>query len=164
MVNGRNNRSLLKQIRVQAYLFLIAVPLHLIWEVAQITAYDFPGTSLTTDVIGCFLPSLGDGLMTLMIYWSGWFLFREPEWILKPGAKGYLLILGVGLTLALLVEWNALYRTGAWAYSERMITIPLVGVGLLPILQMAVLPIVTVLLVQWLWKKSKAEVSQVCSV
>lgn len=151
-------------IRIQLYLFLLAVPLNLIWEVVQIEAYDFPETRLMTDVIGCFLPTLGDGLMTLMIYWSGWFLFREPEWILKPGPKGYLLMMGVGLTLALLVEWNALYRTGAWAYSERMITIPLLGVGLLPTLQMAVLPIVTVFLVQWLWKKSKAEVCRVRSV
>jgi hypothetical protein len=50
-----------KHLRLQAYLFLITVPLHLIWEVAQIRAYEFPETSLMTDVIGCFVPSLRDG-------------------------------------------------------------------------------------------------------
>ena len=58
-------------------------------------------------------------------------------------------MVGVGLTLALLVEWNALYRTRAWAYNERMITI--LGVGVLPALQMVVLRPVTFLLIRWLW-------------
>lgn len=138
---------------LQVTLFLVALPLNLVWEVAQITAYDFPETSLMTGVIGCFVPSLGDGLMTLIIYWTGWLLFREPRWILNPGAKGYLLMVGVGLILAVLVEWNALYRTGSWAYNERMITIPFLGVGLLPLLQMMILPTATILLLPLFWKK-----------
>lgn len=104
-----------KSIRLQIYLFILAVPLNLVWEVAQIGAYDFPETSLITAVIGCLIPSLGDGLMTLMIYWTGWLVFRDSKWILSPETKGYLLMIGVGLILALLVEWNALYRTGAGA-------------------------------------------------
>ena len=125
----------------------------MIWEIAQIGAYDFPETSLMAVVIGCFVPSLGDGLMTLIIYWSGWLLFRDWGWILNPGRSGYLLMMGVGLILALLVEWNALYRTGAWGYNERMIIIPILGVGLLPLLQMMTLPIAAVLLLQRIWKE-----------
>jgi hypothetical protein len=140
------------QIRLQIYLFLLAVPLHLIWEIAQIEAYDFPESSLMTDVIGCFVPTLGDGLMTLIIFWSGWAVFRDSQWILNPGLKGYLLMSAVGLLLAVIVEWNA-FRTGAWAYNEQMITIPILGVGLLPVLQMLVLPPVTAVLVQRLWRK-----------
>jgi len=142
-----------KHIRLQAYIFLLAVPLNLMWEVAQIRAYDFPETSLMTGVIGCFVPSLGDGLMTLIIYWTGWLLFREPKWPLNPGAKGYLLMVGTGLVLAVGVEWNALYWTGSWAYDERMITIPFLGVGLLPLLQMMILPTATILLLPLFWKK-----------
>ena len=138
---------------LQASLFLIAVPLNVIWEIAQIGAYDFPETSLMAVVIGCFVPSLGDGLMTLIIYWSGWLLFRDWGWILNPVRSGYLLMMGVGLILALLVEWNALYRTGAWGYNERMIIIPILGVGLLPLLQMMTLPIAAVLLLQRIWKQ-----------
>jgi len=118
-------------------------------------AYDFPESGLLTNILGCFVPTLGDGLMILIIYWGGWLLFRESRWILNPGFKGYLLMMGVGLVLAVLVEWNALYRTGAWAYNERMITIPILEVGLLPILQMIVLPPATALLLQWMWRHSK---------
>lgn|SRR5574341_2123847 len=144
-----------KHIRLQAYIFLLAVPLNLAWEVAQITAYDFAETNLMTVVIGCFVPSLGDGLMTLMIYWTGWLLFRDWQWILHSGTSGYLLMIGAGLILAVLVEWNALYRTGAWGYNERMIVVPILGVGLLPVLQMVALPPATVVLVQRIRRKSK---------
>ncbi len=46
-----------KSVRLQIYLFILAVPLNLIWEVAQMKAYDFPETSLMAVVIGCFVPS-----------------------------------------------------------------------------------------------------------
>ena len=142
-----------KHMRLQAYIFLLTVPLNLVWEVAQIMAYDFPEINLMTVVIHCFVPSLGDGLMTLMIYWTGWLLFRDRQWILHPGTSGYLLMMGVGLIFAVLVEWNALYRTGAWGYNERMIIIPFLGVGHLPLLQMMTLPIAAVLLLQRIWKE-----------
>ena len=144
-----------KSIRLQIYLFVLALPLNLMWEVAQIKAYDFPETSLMADVIGCFVPSLGDGLMTLIIYWTGWLLFRDSKWILSPGTKGYLSMMGIGLVLAVIVEWNALYRTGAWSYNQRMITIPILQVGLLPIFQMLILPLITALFVQCIWRKRK---------
>jgi hypothetical protein len=141
------------QIRLQTYLFVVAVPLNLVWEVAQIRAYDFPETSLMTDVIGCLVPSLGDGLMMLIIFWTGWVVFRDARWILKPALKGYVFMFVVGILLAIIVELNALYLTGAWRYSEQMITIPILGVGLLPVLQMLVLPPVTAMVVQVLWRK-----------
>ena len=116
-------------------------------------AYDFPANSLMDDIVGCFIPSLGDGLMTLIIYWAGWLGFRDWQWILHPGSRGYLLMLGIGLNLAVIIELNALYLTGAWAYNDQMIVIPMLGVGLSPVLQMLVLPLVTVLLLQWIWRK-----------
>lgn len=141
-----------KSLRLQTHLFLLAVPLNLIWEIGQMSAYDFPETNLAMDLIGCFVPSLGDGLMTLIIYWAGWLGFRDSQWILHPGIRGYLFMVSIGLTLAVMVEWNALYRTGSWAYNERMITIPILEVGLLPVLQMVLLPPVAVLLLQWIWR------------
>jgi hypothetical protein len=130
----------------------LAVPLHLIWEVAQIEAYDFPETSLMIVAIGCFVPSLGDGLMTLVIYWAGWLGFRDWQWVLHPGMRGYLFMMSIGLLLAAMVEWNALYLTGSWAYSERMFIVPVLGVGILPVLQMLLLPPTTVLLLQQMWR------------
>jgi L-cystine uptake protein TcyP (sodium:dicarboxylate symporter family) len=133
----------------------LAVPLNLIWEVAQIRAYEFPETTLMTDVIGCFLPTLGDGLLMLIIFWTGWAVFRDSQWILKPALNGYVLMFVIGIFLAIIVELNALYLTGAWRYSEQMITIPVLGVGLLPLLQMVLLPPITAVLLRWIWTKTE---------
>lgn len=140
-------------LKLQALVFILAVPLNLIWEVTQIGAYEFSPSGLMTNIVGCLVPSLGDGLMTLMIYWTGWAVFRNSQWILNPGARGYLLVVSLGMILAVVVEWNALYRTEAWAYNERMVTVPFLGVGLLPLLQMMILPIATMLLLPLVQKK-----------
>jgi hypothetical protein len=141
-----------KPLRLQIYLFILAVPLNLFWEVAQIRAYDFPESSLMQDIIGCFVPSLGDGLMTLIIFWIGWAVFRDSQWILTLGVRGHLFMMSIGLMLAVIVELIALHWTGAWAYNEQMITIPILGVGLLPVLQMVALPPATAVLVQRIWR------------
>jgi hypothetical protein len=135
-------------LRLQAGIFLVAVLLNLIWEVAQVQLYAFPRRGILIDLVGCLVPSLGDGLMTLAIYWSGWLVFRQAAWVLRPGALGYLFMLLVGFVLAVGVEWNALHRTGAWAYAPGMPLVPVVGVGLLPVLQMLLLPPATFLIVR----------------
>lgn len=140
-------------LKLQALVFILAVPLNLIWEVTQIGAYEFSPGTLMTNILGCFIPSLGDGIMILIIYWLGWAIFRNSQWILNPGPKGYLVVVSLGVILALLVEWNALYRTGAWGYNEHMVTVPFLGVGLLPLLQMIILPIATIFLLQRIWKQ-----------
>ena len=62
-------------------------------------------------------------------------------------------MLAVGLLLAIVVAWNALYRAGTWNYNERMTMIPILGVGLLPILQILILPPVIAYLIQRVWTK-----------
>lgn len=141
-----------EQLWLHAYVFLLAVPPNFIWEVGQMGAYDFPETTLTEDMLGCFIPSLGDGLMTLMIFWAGWAVFRDSGWILRPQLKGYVVMTAAGFILAVLVEWNALYRSGTWAYNEQMVMLPFLRVGLLPILQMVLLPPLTAVLVRRAWQ------------
>ncbi len=132
-----------------AFIFFVAVLLNLAWEVAQIHAYDFPESTLFKDLIGCFIPSLGDGLMVLIIYWTGWSVFRSSRWVIRPGTKGYFLMIASGLFLAIVVELTGVYWREAWAYNERMITV--LGIGVLPALQMVILPPVTFLLIRWIW-------------
>lgn len=93
--------------------------------------------------------------MTLIIFWTGWAVFRDSRWILKPALKGYLLMFVIGIFLAIIVELNALYLTGAWRYSEQMITISVLGVGLPPLLQMVLLPPITAVLLRWIWRKTE---------
>jgi hypothetical protein len=139
-----------RTVRAQLRLFAVAVPLNLAWEVAQMRAYAFPRQGLLADIVGCLVPSFGDGLMTLAVYWTGWLVFRRADWVARPALAGYALMTAAGFAPAVAVEWNALRRTGAWAYAPAMPLMPGLGVGWLPVLQMLVLPPLTAHLV-WRW-------------
>lgn len=118
-------------------IFAAAVLINLPWEVAQMSLYVAEG-SVALSLWYCFLASLGDGLLVLLIFAAGWLVFRRRYWFTQPGVRGYLLMLTTGASIAFVIEWVATGIAGQWGYAEGM---PLVlGVGLAPLMQMLVLP------------------------
>ena len=49
-------------------------------------------------------------------------------------------MLSAGLVIAILIEWFAVNGLHRWAYTDQMPRIPVLDVGLTPILQMLILP------------------------
>ncbi len=119
-----------------ATIFAVAVLFNYPWELAQMPLYEGAGYEGQTFLY-CFLASLGDGLLVLLIFAAGWIAFRRREWFVGQGARGYLLMLAAGLIIAVAIERVAT-GTGQWQYAEGMPRV--VGVGLAPIAQMLVLP------------------------
>jgi hypothetical protein len=120
--------------------FAVAVMLNYVWELAQAPFYIGLEEYNARVFWHCFVASLGDGIMVLLIVAAGWIRLRQPDWFVHPGVPGYLVMMTAGLLLAVLVEWVAVHRPGRWAYAERMPTIPGLGIGLVPIAQMLILP------------------------
>lgn len=54
---------------------------------------------------------------------------------------GYALMATVGVVIAVLIERHAL-ATGRWAYTDWMPVLPVLDVGLVPVLQMLIVPAV----------------------
>jgi len=119
--------------------FVMAVLFNYLWELAQSPLYTGLG-SISTRWWHCFVASLGDGLLTLLIFAAGWMTLRRANWFLHPGVRGYTLMLTVGLLIGVSVEWVAVYMTGRWSYAARMPLVPGLGVGLIPVAQMLLLP------------------------
>ena len=119
-----------------ATIFAVAVLFNYPWELAQMPLYEGAGYEGRTFLY-CFLASLGDGLLVLLIFAAGWAWFRRREWYVGQGARGYLLMLGAGFVIAVAIERVAT-GTGQWRYAERMPRV--LGVGVAPIAQMLVLP------------------------
>jgi hypothetical protein len=59
-------------------IFVVAVSLNCLWELAQAPLYVGLG-SYTGEVFWhCFVASLGDGIMVLLIVAAGWITLRQP--------------------------------------------------------------------------------------
>lgn len=128
-------------VRMQVTLFLASVALNYAWEVLQMPLFFLPLRTLDEAAVQCLLPALGDGVMTLVLYWLGVAVFRDPWWVWARGAAGYCILLASGAALAVAVEVQGVHLTSRWGYQESMPRLPWVEVGLVPVLQMALLPV-----------------------
>ena len=119
--------------------FAIAVAVNYLWELAQSPLYAGQG-EFRNLIWHCLRAAAGDGLLVLVIYAGGAIVARRPDWYWQPGTVGYLWILTAGLVIGIAVEWVAVHMAGRWAYGARMPFVPGIGIGLVPVLQMLVLP------------------------
>lgn len=114
-------------------LFAASFGLNWIWEVGQMFAYAAEASgSWAKSFFFCTLASAGDAIVTMTIY-----VFLK--FLMKPGgAKFYLSAAVLGALCAVGFEWFA-FRFGLWSYGERMVILPVLGVGLLPFVQLTLL-------------------------
>lgn len=122
-----------------ATIFVVAVLFNYPWELAQSPLY------VSMDNLGaawwhCFVASLGDGLLVLFIFATGWAALRQREWFMHPDVRGYAVMLTMGVVIGVSIEWVAVHIAKRWAYTSQMPLVPGLGVGVAPIIQMLVLP------------------------
>jgi len=122
-----------------ALTFLLAVAFNYPWELAQAPLY-VGMDSLRTTLPHCFVASIGDGFLVLLIVLAGRLVLGDWHWFEHPGAGGYVLMATVGLLIGVSVEWAAVHVAGRWSYTASMPRLPGLDVGVLPVAQMLVLP------------------------
>ena len=122
-----------------AALFAVAVAINYVWEIAQ--SFLFVGMGSIRAVLWhCFVASLGDGVILCIIHGVGWGVFRRADWFARAGASQYGVMLGAGLVIASAMEWVAVHVLHRWAYTDLMPVVPGLEIGVIPVLQMLVLP------------------------
>jgi hypothetical protein len=122
-----------------AAILVVAVLSNYPWELAQAPLY--VGMERFRAVWWhCFVASLGDGLLVVGIFAMGWLLLRQQRWFVRPSIWGYGVMVTTGLVIGITVEWIAVHRLGRWMYTVWMPRIPGLAVGLVPVLQMLMLP------------------------
>lgn len=118
---------------------LLAFFFNLSWEILQMplfkgAVYDWQ------HIMFCVLASVADVIMVLLIYFGFALIYKNAFWIKKLNAKSIILLLlisGIGAVLA--EVWQL--SIGTWSYASAMPLIPVVNVGLSPVLQFMILPI-----------------------
>jgi hypothetical protein len=126
--------------RTLVSVFVVAVLLNYLWELAHAPLY----VGMENYNIGvlwhCFVASLGDGVMVLLIVAVGWVMLHQPDWFKQPGILGYVVMVTAGLVMAVLVEWVGAHVLKRWEYTDKIPLVPGIGIGVVPIAQMLFLP------------------------
>ena len=120
-------------------IFVVAVLFNYPWELVQAPLY-VGMEQFRTVAWHCFVASLGDGLLVLVIFATGWVGLRRHTWFVHPGVAGYGVMVAAGLVIGVTVEWVAVPILVRWRYTAWMPRIPGLAVGLVPVLQMLGLP------------------------
>lgn len=101
----------------------------------------------------CAAASVADGLLVLLIFWIGKLVIGDRDWYLRPGARGYAVLLLSGAVISAVVEWSTIDAAHWWDYSPQMPLVPELKIGLAPLAQMLVLPPLIVSLLAWWHRK-----------
>ena len=116
-----------------AFLFNVA------WEILQIPLYK-EGVYTWQHILFCVLASVADVFMVLLIYFGFAWIYKNALWIKNLNTKKVIFLMLIGCVGAVLAEIRHL-SIGTWRYADAMPLIPVVHVGLSPILQFMILPI-----------------------
>lgn len=109
------------------------------WEMLQMPAYvDMAGRPWSETAIRCTLATLGDVGISLGIYAVAALAAGRLQWGMTGRWNVYAAAAVLGAVVATAIEWWA-HASNRWTYSAAMPVLPIVEVGLWPLLQLIVL-------------------------
>lgn len=102
----------------------------------------------------CSRATLGDAVIMLVAYGFVALVARNRRWILAPALSQLALFVAIGVVVTAVIEWLVLHGRwiDSWSYARGMPIVPGLGIGLVPLLQWIVLP----LLVVWFVRRQLA--------
>jgi len=118
---------------------VIAFILNFIWEISQAFLYAPHYVGIGGLVRVHLQASLGDVLLFLVILMLDALVFGR-DYVQKIDSKRLTMMMSIGFALAVAVEKYALF-SGRWVYNFLMPIIPGLNVGLVPVLQMMLIPV-----------------------
>ncbi|TAK95871.1 hypothetical protein EPO05_03165 [Patescibacteria group bacterium] len=129
--------------RHAAKILSIAFILNFLWEISQAWLYapHFVGVAGLVEVH--IRASLGDVILVSLILMLDSFVFRKVLAEERLGWKRMAMIMLAGFILGVAVEKYAL-ATGRWSYNSLMPVMPFFKVGLAPVLQMVLVPVISI--------------------
>ncbi len=130
----------------------LALVLHGPWEVAHLPLYNLWDDPDSARIVRYVLHCLtGDVLIAAVTFLVTAIVFRDLDWPRRRPWSAGALAVALGLGFTVWSEWYNVYRAGNWAYTAAMPTVA--GIGLTPLLQWFIVPVLMILLVRH-WARS----------
>lgn len=128
----------------------VVFAIHFGWEMAQARWFSsMAELAFWTGTLVCLRATVGDLAITLVAFFAAAVVAKNVVWPIGHLAAGPVVVfLAVGLAVTVAVEIVAL-RTDRWAYADEMPT--LFGIGVLPLAQWIILPLVALALFRLIW-------------
>lgn len=134
---------------------LFALLLNLPWEFLQVPFFDgMPQAPHWESVKACARAAGGDAVIALLAFGAVALMARSREWVIRSNWRSTLAFIGCGVLITVVIERLALsgHWVSRWTYSSLMPVVPVLDVGLVPLLQWVMLPP----LVLWLVRRQLA--------
>jgi hypothetical protein len=136
-----------------------ALLLNFAWEILQAPLFvgmaEMPHAQVTK---ACLQATVGDAVIMLFAYGVVSFVLRSRSWILASKGWQLSLFVAIGVSITAGIEWLATrgYWMASWNYLPTMPLVPGTDIGLVPLLQWIVLPLLTV----WFVRRQLAPYAQ----
>jgi hypothetical protein len=123
-----------------AALAAVAFVLNWAWEMVQMPAYrELAGRGWSETLGPCTTAAAGDVGLTFLVYGLAALAGGKLSWGGGREWNVYAAAALLGALIAAAVEWRAAAALARWSYTDRMPVVPVLGVGLWPLVQLAVL-------------------------
>jgi len=124
-------------------IFISSYLLNFVWESFHaVFLYEGHNFNSMKYVLLINYVAIMDGLLILVAYFIISLLWRNSLWIKQMRKNQIYLFIVIGLIIAIIIEYKAVFLEGRWSYNPLMPTI--FGIGLSPLLQLAVTGIISV--------------------
>lgn len=126
---------------------IFALLLNFSWEVLQAPLFaGMEDARYVEAIAGCSQATLGDMLIMLLAYGVVALVARSRHWVLAPTGRQPALFVAIGLSITAVIEWLATRGrwVGRWTYAPDMPVVPGIAIGVVPLLQWVVLPLLTI--------------------
>lgn len=131
----------------EANIAIFALLLNFPWEVLQAPLYaGMAEASHAQATLACLRATFGDVVIMLLAYAAVAACARSRHWILAPRRWQLVLFVMIGVSVTAAIEWLATrgHWVTSWTYLPAMPLLPGTGIGLVPLAQWLVLPLLTV--------------------
>jgi hypothetical protein len=119
---------------------VLAFLLNFFWEILQMPMYK-AGDYNFQGIAFCTLATVVDAIMVILLYLCFSLIYSESMWVRHLRFFRVVSVMLIGATGAIVIEIMYL-SSGSWAYDQSMPIIPVLNVGLSPVLQFTVLPVI----------------------